>query len=138
MEKRAIWICDCGKETEQDPKQKPIEKCSCGKALRKIKSPDGIINEHFIAPEWFLKQFDEQDQRMRQSELGFQRAAFQLVGILRGALELYDKVQLGNKAMQRVVDEGVRRLKLNKKELQWHFNRGIARFIGFKKPEKRV
>ncbi len=134
--KQPVWVCDCGKETPQPAKQPPLEKCDCGKPLRKVKSPDGVINEHFIAPTWFVDQFDEQDKRNFEHEQMFSQYCHQYFKVLKIALEALDKVENGRKAMKRTLEEGAKRLRLTqRKDMGWNFHRGIKRWIGYKRPE---
>ena len=134
--KQPIWICECGKETVQPPKQPPLPTCTCGKPLRKIKSPDGIINEHFIAPDWFINQFDEQNKRNIGYDQAFGQCAYNYFTMLKLTLENFDNLEKGRKAMQSILNDGAKRLRLSqRKDMKWQFHRSIKRWIGIKVPE---
>ena len=135
--KSPVWICDCGKQTDQGMNDVIKTKCECGKPLTKLKSPDGVIQEFIEAPEWFVKEFTDQDNAIFGLTNDFGRMNAQRIVMERKIGEQYDKMTNARNKMKNIVEQGAKRLKLTKRqEMSWNYQHNIQRFVGSPKPPK--
>ncbi len=137
MENKATWICECGRKTVQLLNTKIIEKCECGRELKKLEHPDGVIQEFVKAEDWFVKEFDEQNRKLAEVDIQLRQAWWHREQVTRKINELVDKIEQGRRKMQNIVEHGARRMKLLKRQdMKWNFDRNICRFIGTPKEKK--
>jgi hypothetical protein len=145
MEKKSKWICDCGKEYDQpagDVKFPIREKCDCGKELYKLTEPDGIVTEFVKAEDWFIKEFDEYEEKMVKTKGMYAQHVDVFFKAFDNIAEFRIKIKEQHKKMKNIVEHGARRTRDNKgetlhrrKNMQWSFLRGFKKWAGRPKAE---
>jgi len=137
MPNEAKWVCECGKETVQPQGGRIVERCpDCNSSLSQLREPDGSMTSFVVAPEWFLKEWQEHMAAMQKKDVLFRQLAFQEVEISRQKIEAQENLKSAQKKTRNIIEAGARRLKLLKqKDVDWGFNAGLKRFVGRKKPE---
>ena len=135
---KAVWLCDCGIETEQPqgPQERLITHCKCGKELWRLKEADGIVTEYHPAPDWFVTEFEESLKNTGMMEQQFLNASHQYVALLAQMKEMQGKIQADNKRRSEMIQSGLNRTKLAKRQdMKWMYNIPLKKFMGRKKEE---
>jgi hypothetical protein len=143
MEQKSYWLCECGKQYEQPlgTVKFPIrEICECGKELYKIKDPDGIVTEFVNAEDWFIKEFDEHQNKMTELDIQFRKLSWQREMFNKTITEVVEKIKAAKKTMDNIVEAGARRTKdrdnhslLKRTNMAWNFIREMRKWAGREK-----
>lgn len=138
VEKEAMWLCDCGKETPQPVGGKVVMHCVCGKSVSKLRDPDGVETVYVGVPDWFKNEFNDQENKIQktiQTIHGWEDRRWSAeVGVRQEREALINR----RKVMDSIINKGLKRLGLHRnKDMEYRYNPAMNKFMGRKVEKAR-
>lgn len=137
--KIAKWLCECGEYTPQPEGEgvKIITHCKCGKELLKLQEADGSIIEYVPAPDWFITEFNAQQQETMRRDHALAQAQGSYFSLLMTVIpDLQEKLKNARNKEKNMLEQAMRRMKLSKRiDISWGYNPMMKKFLGWKKED---